>query len=586
MTQRMKVMVLILTAAVVALLFLPCALADGFQKDLDAIDQAAKSVLKLTAFDSSGKVIGTGSGFVAYDESTLVTNAHVIEGADWLLAASDAGHQYILNKVIAADEKRDIALLCFMSPTDLKPLELYMGFDLMRAAPVVAIGSPKGVKNTVSLGNIGAVYMYKDVSTIQFTAPISQGSSGGALFNDQGQVIGITSAYLADSQNMNLAVDIWEVIYLKEASTGMLPVSFMEHWKRSKLPATATPIVYVTPAPTPTPTNMPNRTPDSIPAPTPVTQIDLVSMWTYAGVVLRWQPVPGAKQYLVYTFGESGKYELLSTLGAGETYYLDTEGDFEKLMAFYKIEAVLDDEGTQIIKSKATTSYSEYKGSNLSIKLRLVTAEMGTYGPVISWTKVDEAIGYVVFREPASGGSSKMLGYTKETVYTDYDAAPGGAYVYTVRSVAVNEVSGKASSGIVHVPLEMPVLTPQTKASSQVLLIGDWGYTGEYYLYPWLMPSVINSSTDRIVTGFELVYYCEDKDRNAIYHKDTGSVYYIHQYDMTIGPSMSMYPPQTWLYGFADAMYINVAVAGIMFSDGTSVQIPQREFDFFYWDLK
>lgn len=185
-----------------------CAYASGFSQDPDQIERAAKSVLMLEIYNRQGQLIATGSGFVAFDSGTLVTNYHVIEDAYKILAISDDDKSYSITKVFCADEEADIAILGFETPTTLEPLTLWADKNLKRGAAVVAIGSPKGRKNTVSKGDIGAISTDMGVPTIQFTAPISHGSSGGALFNDEGKVIGITSATLkAESQNINFAVN-------------------------------------------------------------------------------------------------------------------------------------------------------------------------------------------------------------------------------------------------------------------------------------------------------------------------------------------------------------------------------------------
>ena len=89
----------------------------------------------------------------------------------------------------------------------LKPLPIYKGEKkLVRGQKVVAIGSPLGLFNSVSDGIISGFRVIGDVDMIQFTAPISHGSSGGALLNMFGEVIGISTAGMDDGQNINLAV--------------------------------------------------------------------------------------------------------------------------------------------------------------------------------------------------------------------------------------------------------------------------------------------------------------------------------------------------------------------------------------------
>lgn len=230
----------------------------SFSSNVEAINKAAESVLMLEVYDSNDQMIATGSGFIAFDSYTLVTNEHVIENAELIIGYSDAGNQYLITKVVVADAKRDVAILEFFSPTDLSPLLLAEKAEERRAEPVVTVGSPLGLKNSVSLGNISAVFEDDGVSYIQFTAPISKGSSGGALLNDSGQVIGITSASLIEGQNINLAVDIDEVIRLYKDSLGKARMKLSNYESSLSTPS-------VTIAPTNSAVEMPASKPTSSP---------------------------------------------------------------------------------------------------------------------------------------------------------------------------------------------------------------------------------------------------------------------------------------------------------------------------------
>jgi len=89
----------------------------------------------------------------------------------------------------------------------LAPLPVYNGTEkLVRGQKVVAIGSPLGLFNSVSDGIISGFRNIDGVDMIQFTAPISRGSSGGAVLNMFGEVIGISTAGFDYGQNINLAV--------------------------------------------------------------------------------------------------------------------------------------------------------------------------------------------------------------------------------------------------------------------------------------------------------------------------------------------------------------------------------------------
>lgn len=253
MKRRVFSVILLLIAAI-----FPCAFAEeSFSSNPDAIEKAAQSVLMLEVFDADDKLIGTGSGFVAFDNRTIVTNYHVIDGAAWVRANSDLGYQYMVTKVLIADEEKDLAICSFMSPTDLMPLELDADRQLRRAESIVAIGSPIGITNTVSLGNISALYEDTGISWIQFTAPISSGSSGGALFGDNGAVIGVTSASYIDTQNLNLAVHASEIECLYQKWNGQ-EVGFTEYLT----------MISVTPSPEPTSTPTPTPVPTVTPGPT------------------------------------------------------------------------------------------------------------------------------------------------------------------------------------------------------------------------------------------------------------------------------------------------------------------------------
>ena len=216
--SKRPVFLVILTALV--LLLSPVHGEYSFTNDADAIEEAANSVFMLEVYSSRNQKIGVGSGFLAFDRSTLVTNYHVIENGSYIVAVSDDNDRYYVTKLIVSDKTKDIAILRFDQEIQAAPLELSDSGGLKRSQPVVAIGSPAGLMNTISIGNISGFYRREGHDWIQFTAPISSGSSGGALLNDQGKVIGITTATYASAQNINMAVRAENVIRLYESAGG------------------------------------------------------------------------------------------------------------------------------------------------------------------------------------------------------------------------------------------------------------------------------------------------------------------------------------------------------------------------------
>ena len=88
-----------------------------------------------------------------------------------------------------------------------RPIVLAPPDPVVRGQQIVAIGSPLGLFNTISDGIVSGFRRIDQVSMIQFTAPISRGSSGGALLDLYGRLVGIITAGFDDGQNLNLAVD-------------------------------------------------------------------------------------------------------------------------------------------------------------------------------------------------------------------------------------------------------------------------------------------------------------------------------------------------------------------------------------------
>jgi len=175
------------------------------------VSQNAKSVVKVTLLNRGGKEIGSGSGFIISDDGTIVTNYHVIDMAAGAEVTTENGKIYKVSGIKAYSVEKDLAVLKLENARGLTPVILGNSDDLALGEEIVAIGYPLGLQNTVSFGNISSINPnlsregYKD---ILITAPISPGSSGGALFNMYGEVVGVTFATITEGQNMNYAIPI------------------------------------------------------------------------------------------------------------------------------------------------------------------------------------------------------------------------------------------------------------------------------------------------------------------------------------------------------------------------------------------
>jgi S1-C subfamily serine protease len=144
----------------------------------------------------------TGSGFVVDKDGTIVTNAHVVEGADKVQVRFDENGEFIDAEVKGVDTSSDIAVLKIdpSSVSDLTPLPLGDSSKLQVGDSVIAIGNPFGYSKTVTTGIVSGLqreiqapngFTIPDV--IQTDASINPGNSGGPLLDANGRVIGINS---------------------------------------------------------------------------------------------------------------------------------------------------------------------------------------------------------------------------------------------------------------------------------------------------------------------------------------------------------------------------------------------------------
>lgn len=187
-----------------------------FSDNPDAIDAASKSVVEITVYDKSDTAIAGGSGFFAFDAKTVITNYHVIENAYRIEIIDDDDNTVEISLIYNINKDKDIAILQIEEDDSYSPLKISTETDLQKGESVVAIGSPLGLKNTISKGTISNFVEQDGIDMIQFTAAISPGSSGGVLLNDAGEVIGITSGSYVDGQNLNLAIPAAEIVELYE----------------------------------------------------------------------------------------------------------------------------------------------------------------------------------------------------------------------------------------------------------------------------------------------------------------------------------------------------------------------------------
>ncbi len=183
-----------------------------------------------------------GSGFVWDKQGDIVTNNHVVAGASKITVTFSDGSM-VPAKVVGTDPASDLAVIKVNVPASrLQPVTLADSSQLKVGQLNVAIGNPFGLKGTMTVGFISALgrllpagsasqqgpsYSIPDI--IQTDAPINPGNSGGVLLNDQGQLIGVTSAIISPvkaSSGVGFAIPSNIV---KEVATSLIKTGQFEH---------------------------------------------------------------------------------------------------------------------------------------------------------------------------------------------------------------------------------------------------------------------------------------------------------------------------------------------------------------------
>ena len=174
----------------------------------DLLSKVSGSIVRIESLTEDGVCLGSG---VAISEHLVVTNAHVLNNT--LKARVCQGEKWSLIKAVVLSNSLDLAVFEVPDMT-FKPITLASKMPLLGSV-VYTVGNPLGRDVVIATGLFNGIR--PDVlptDTILFTAPISPGSSGGALLNDRGELIGITVASLTNGQQMNLAIPVTSIAKL------------------------------------------------------------------------------------------------------------------------------------------------------------------------------------------------------------------------------------------------------------------------------------------------------------------------------------------------------------------------------------
>jgi len=175
----------------------------------EIVDRNKPGIVRITS-DQPGGGVGVGTGFVVSADGHIATNLHVIAGSPRVKVKLLDGSEHPVTRVIVADDEHDLAIIA-IEASGLPVLRIGNSDEVNAGDRVVAIGNPLGFLDyTVSDGLISSIRPFTEkVTLLQISAPISQGSSGGPLFNPYGEVIGVAVGIVdpkTGGQNLNFGI--------------------------------------------------------------------------------------------------------------------------------------------------------------------------------------------------------------------------------------------------------------------------------------------------------------------------------------------------------------------------------------------
>lgn len=164
--------------------------------------------------DNEPRAMNIGTGFIFHEQGYLLTNEHVIHGADRVRVQLLGRDKPVVARVVASNYQHDLAVLKITMPRAIPILKLGHSKDIRVGEWVLAIGNPLGLDHSVTVGIISAKERPMQIGDrsyphlLQTDAAINRGNSGGPLINLRGEVIGINTAVSQSSHGIGFAIAI------------------------------------------------------------------------------------------------------------------------------------------------------------------------------------------------------------------------------------------------------------------------------------------------------------------------------------------------------------------------------------------
>ncbi|MBN1358123.1 trypsin-like peptidase domain-containing protein [Candidatus Bathyarchaeota archaeon] len=182
----------------------------------DIYERVRESVVLVQGTTSDGGVQGSGFVYESSGSTVVITNYHVVHDTSDLSVTFSNGNGYSAT-MLGSDPYADLAVISVDAPAnEFKPVEVVSSSTLRVGEPVIAIGNPYGLVGSLTTGVVSALGRsieeqnyagdYSIANIIQTSTPINPGNSGGPLLNAVGNVVGVTTAIVSDSQGLGFAV--------------------------------------------------------------------------------------------------------------------------------------------------------------------------------------------------------------------------------------------------------------------------------------------------------------------------------------------------------------------------------------------
>jgi len=190
------------------------------------VERVSPAAVSILVGKGDGQVAGVASGVIIRSDGVILTANHVVRGMREVQVRLKSGEIYDQVELIASDERRDVAAPRIPA-TGLPVLPIGNSANATSGATVFVVSNALGLPWTASSGILSATRMADDVPgagsgyrILQFTAPLSPGSSGGVLVDVEARILGIVVGSLSVGQNVNFAVPIDTIAGLGNASGG------------------------------------------------------------------------------------------------------------------------------------------------------------------------------------------------------------------------------------------------------------------------------------------------------------------------------------------------------------------------------